>query len=601
MAHGFASLFKCRRLNVFDMTRRFVFPLLAISLLAGCMPAPTPITPTSEPPTFTATPLPLTPTIAPTSTATSTPLPLPTIPSTPVGVVTGLPKGTDGYPWWNDAVFYEIFVRSFYDSDGDGIGDFNGITEKLDYLNDGDPNTTTDLGVTGLWLMPIHPSPSYHGYDVTDYYDVNPEYGTMDDFKHLLDEAHARGIRVTIDWVLNHTSSQHPWFVAAKDPASRYRDWYRWSSEQFPGPGWRYGGGGASYYANFSEAMPDLNYANPAVVEEMKRVVNFWLDDVGIDGFRLDAAKHIFEEGTVIENLPETHVFYKKFRSYYKAVNPQAIFIGEVWNSSDIVGPYLQGDELDLAFDFDLAKNYVFSAGIGNADYFSDVLNHDLTIFKPGQFAVFLSNHDQNRAMSTWNDDVDAAKTAATLLLTSPGVPFLYYGEEIGMLGTKPDENIRLPMQWTAEEDAGFTTGAPWRAPSGDYPAKNAADQAADPNSLLSLYRKLIHIRNDHAALRVGDYYAIETGNNAVFANLRVSKDETILVLINLSSAPVSDYTLNLETGPLSGQYLLAPLMDPGSFTAPNIIDRGGFQNYQPIAELPPFGRFILQLQSQPQ
>jgi glycosidase len=432
---------------------------------------------------------------------------------------------------------------------------------------------------------------------VTDYYDVNPDYGSMDDFRHLLDEAHKRGIRVTIDWVLNHTSAQHPWFQQAKDPESSYRDWYRWTTEQFPGPGWRYGGGGASYYANFSEAMPDLNYSNPAVVAEMKKVLRFWLKDVGIDGFRLDAAKHIFEEGAVIENLPETHTYYKDLRTYYKSVKPGAMTVGEVWNNSDMVAPYLQGDELDLAFDFDLAKNFLSSAGTHNAKLFSDVLNHDLSIFKPGQFAVFLSNHDQDRAMSTLNDDVDAARTAATLLLTSPGVPFLYYGEEIGMLGKKPDENIRLPMQWTADEDAGFTTGSPWRAPNGDYTTKNAADQNADPDSLLSLYRRLIHIRNDHAALRVGDYYAVDTNNPDVFASLRASREEAVLVLINLGSETVSDYALNLEESPLAGEYMLAPLLDSAQFTSLGVTEGGGFENYRPVPEIPPYGQFILQLQ----
>src|SRR5687768_9705292 len=273
------------------ITHHLIHLFFVIIILAACVANPVPVTPTVLP-SLTVPPSPTqTPTIAPTETAqptrTSTPLPLPTVPATPIQPVTGLPQGTDGYPWWNDTVFYEIFVRSFYDSDGNGIGDFNGITEKLDYLNDGDPATRTDLGVTGLWLMPIHPSPSYHGYDVTDYYDVNPEYGTMEDFKRLLEEAHARGIRVTIDWVLNHTSSQHAWFEQAKDPESSYRDWYRWTTEQFPGPGWRYGGGGASYYANFAEYMPDLNYANTAVRAEMKKVFDFWLNDVGIDGFRL--------------------------------------------------------------------------------------------------------------------------------------------------------------------------------------------------------------------------------------------------------------------------------------------------------------------------
>jgi glycosidase len=512
--------------------------------------------------------------------------------------VTGLPQGTDGYPWWNDTVFYEIFVRSFYDSDGNGIGDFNGITSKLDYLNDGDPNTRADLGVTGLWLMPIHPSPSYHGYDVTDYYDVNPEYGTMDDFKNLLNEAHARGIRVTIDWVLNHTSNQHSWFEEAKDSESPYRDWYLWSTEQFPGPGWRYGGSGASYYANFSEGMPDLNYANPAVVAEMKKVVSFWLSDVGIDGFRLDAAKHIFEDGTTIENVPETHVFYKDLHKFYKSVNPQAMLVGEVWNNSDIVSTYLTGDELDLAFDFDLAKAFAFSAGIQRADDTGDVLNHDIPLFKPGQFATFLTNHDQDRIMSVLNNDVEAAKSAAALLLTSPGVPFLYYGEEIGMLGEKPDEDIRRPMQWTGEENAGFTTGSPWRAPSDDYTIKNIDAQNNNPGSLLSFYRALIHTRNNHAALRVGDFYLVESGNDALFASLRVSREEIVLVLINLGSDPISEYALQLDQGPLAGEFEVVPILYDGEFSSPTITAEGGFENYQPLPEIPPYGRFILQLGS---
>lgn len=578
---------------------RPIHSFFALLFLTSCVANPAPETATVQPsvpvqssPTWTST-------VEPTDTAqpTSTPVPPPTIPVTPVGPVTGLPQGTDDYPWWNDTVFYEIFVRSFYDSDGDGIGDFNGLTSKLDYLNDGDPNTTTDLGVTGLWLMPIHPSPSYHGYDVNDYYAVNSQYGTMDDFKHLLDEAHKRGIRVVIDWVLNHTSIQHTWFQQAQDPDSPYRQWYRWTSERPTTPGWYPGGGQEYYYALFWVGMPDLNYANPEVVAEMKKVVRFWLQDVGVDGFRLDAAKHIFEEDGAVENTPQTHAWYKELRAYYKGLNPQAMTVGEVWNDSDTVSTYLQGDQLDLAFDFDLAKNTVFSAGAHRADDMSDVLIHDLELFRPGQFATFLTNHDQDRVMSVLNDDVDAAKNAATLLLTSPGVPFLYYGEEIGMLGKKPDENIRLPLQWSGEANAGFTTGTPWRAPASDYTTKNITMQSADPNSLLSLYRRLIDLHNDHAALRVGDHYFIETGHTAVSASLRVSRNETVLIIVNLSSESISDYALNLEAGPLLGDYIIAPLLDNGQFTSPTITDQGGLENYQPVPELPPYGRFILQLQ----
>jgi glycosidase len=199
--------------------------------------------------------------------------------------------------------------------------------------------------------------------------------------------------------------------------------------------------------------------------------------------------------------------------------------------------------------------------------------------------------------MSVLNDDMESAKNAALLLLTSPGVPFLYYGEEIGMLGKKPDENIRLPMQWTSEEAAGFTTGSPWRTLNADYGTKNVAMQSEDPNSLLSLYRRLIHLRNEHAALRVGDHYFIETDHPALYASLRVSREEMILVLANLGSEPVSDYALRLEESPLTGEYVLAPLLDNAQFTSPMVTDQGGFENYQPIAEIPPYGRFILQFQ----
>ena len=575
----------------------------AFLILTACVAAPRPETATAEPSPTASPPSTQTSTIettnTPQPTQTSTPIPLPTIPVTPVQPVTGLPQGTDGYPWWNDTVFYEIFVRSFYDSDGDGIGDFNGIIAKLDYLNDGDPNTTADLGITGLWLMPIHPSPSYHGYDVTDYYDVNPDYGTMEDFKRMLDEAHKRGIRVTIDWVLNHTSSQHPWFQQAQDPQSPYRDWYVWSDSPTASPKWTLAGGEEYYYANFVPEMPDLNYRNPEVIAEMEKFVRFWLEDVGIDGFRLDAAKHLIEDGSISENTPETHSFYEGFRPFYKGINPEAMMVGEVAGGSTQVQPYLDGDELDLAFDFDLAKNFVFSAGTRKTEYFADVLKHDLDLFRPGQFATFLTNHDQDRAMSVLNDNVDAAKTAATLLLTSPGVPFLYYGEEIGMLGKKPDENIRLPLQWSGADNGGFTTGTPWRAPASDYTTKNIESQSADPNSLLSVYRMLIHLRNDHAALRVGDTFFVEAGHPALYASLRVSREETILILINLGGKAVSDYSLTLEEGPLSGEYILAPLLDAAQFTTPAITEQGGFENYQPVPEIPPYGRFILQLQPQ--
>jgi glycosidase len=464
--------------------------------------------------------------------------------------------------WWTDAVFYEIFVRSFNDSNGDGIGDFNGITQKLDYLNDGDPATSTDLGVTAIWLMPIFPSPSYHGYDVTDYYSVNPQYGTMDDFKTLLNEAHRRGMHVIIDLVLNHTSDQHPWFKdAKKNIHSPYRDWYIWSETK---PGYRgpwnetvwHSSTTGFYYGIFTANMPDLNYDNPKVTKEMDKIVAFWLKDVGVDGFRLDAAKHLIENGSTQQNTSATHDWYVGFRKVYKAIDPSAMTVGEIsGDPASVLAKYTGGDQLDLAFDFPLANAYVRSANSGVASYAVNALKTDMDLMPDGAYSPFLTNHDQDRLMSQLDGNIGKAKVAAALLLTSPGVPFIYYGEEIGMTGKKPDENIRRPMQWSNSANAGFTTGTPWRAPDGNFSVVNVAAQTSDAASLLAVYRALIQTRNAHPSLRTGDIFFPSTGNSAVFASLRTSGSETMLVLINLSENPVSDY--KLELGDLSGKSLL--------------------------------------------
>ena len=514
------------------------------------------------------------------------------IPGVSVQPVTGLPAGTDGYPWWNDTVFYEIFVRSFYDSDGDGIGDFNGITAKLDYLK--------ELGVTGLWLMPIHPSPSYHGYDVTDYYAVNPQYGTLDDFKRLLAEAHARGLRVIIDFVLNHTSDEHPWFVASRDPTSPYRNWYVWSKTN-PDSHWRVAYSGF-YYGYFGDGLPDLNYRNPAVTQEMQNVARFWLEEVAVDGLRLDAAKYLIEDGALIQNSDSTHAWYREFRTFYRQFKPDALTVAEVWDQVNpaAAGAYTQGDQLDLAFDFELAEAFLNSVRVGRADQALQALAADEEIFRPLQFATFLANHDQSRAISQLRNQIESAKTAATLLLTAPGVPFIYYGEEIGMTGVQQegDRQMRTPMQWTAEAQSGFTAARPWFSVNKDYAqGRNVADQSADPNSLLAHYRALIRVRSQHAALRVGETFLVKSDNPAVYALLRVSKGEAVLVVVNLSTDPVSDYHLMLDSGPLVGAYLPAPLLGGRPFVSPAVNAQGGFDAYQPLAELPSYAGFIIQLQ----
>lgn len=519
----------------------------------------------------------------------------------PVAPVAGLPAGTGGYPWWNDAVFYEIFVRSYYDSDGDGIGDLNGVAAKLDYLNDGDPATTTDLSVTGLWLMPVQPAFHYHGYDITDYYGVNPEYGTSEDFKRLVEEAHKRGIRVIIDLVMNHTSDRHPWFVQSRDRNSPYRDWYVWSDVEPGGGGWHETGDGY-YYGLFEPFMPDLNYRNPDVATEMENVVRFWMQEMGVDGFRIDAAKHLVEEGMIQSNSDSTHAWLKDFRVFYKGVKPDAMTVGEIFGDpSPTVAKYVQGDELDLGFDFALAQAFVVGARTGNADGVADALSISLSVFTPGQFAAFLSNHDQSRAMSQLGGNADKAKAAATLLLTSPGAPFVYYGEEIGMAGVKRegDKEIRSPMQWSAESNGGFTNGTPWFSVNADYAEKNVADESANAKSVLAHYRALIHLRNDHAALRVGESFVVDSGSEAVFALLRVSEGEVVMVIVNLSGEAVSEYGLTLASGPLSGPYAAAPMLGEGRPTNPVVNGQGGFEGYKPVPSLPAYGSLIIQLQTQ--
>lgn len=508
-------------------------------------------------------------------------------------------------PWWSDAVFYEIFVRSFYDSDGDGIGDFNGVTQRLDYLNDGDPNTTTDLGVTGIWLMPIFPSPSYHGYDVTDYYGVNPQYGTMDDFERLLDEAHKRGIRVIIDLVINHTSDQHPWFREAKrDVNSKYRDWYVWSETDpgYKGP-WNervwHSSTTGFYYGIFTQNMPDLNFNNREVTKEIEKVMAFWLSEIGVDGFRMDAIKHLIEEQSLQENTQSTHKWLREnFYPAYKSLDPEALAVGELFgNDMNSIAGYVNDKQFDMAFNFQLANAYLSSANSGSASYVNRALELSEKILDADQYAPFLTNHDQDRIMSELRGDVNKAKVAASLLLASPGTPLIYYGEEIGMEGRKPDENIRRPMQWNAEANAGFTTGNPWRAPDGNFTEINVASQTNDPNSLLSHYRALIQLRGKHSALRAGAYHTVKSDSPNVFAALRVDEGEILLVIVNLSDQPVDDYGLTLRDAVLADKtYSVETVFGDAQAQGPQAT-RGVFENYEPMIELPPYSTFIVKFQ----
>ncbi len=484
--------------------------------------------------------------------------------------------------WWNDRVFYEVFVRSFYDSNGDGKGDLKGLISKLDYLNDGDSTTNTDLGITGIWLMPVMQSPSYHGYDVTDYRTVETDYGNNDDFKAFMEAAHQRGIKVIVDLVMNHTSSQHPWFLQSSASASSpYRNWYRWSTSS-PSSTW-YLRNGAYYYGIFYSGMPDLNYENNDVKAEMFDIARYWLEDMNADGFRLDAVKYIYESGNTVEDLPETFQFWKDFRSHYKTVNPEAFAVAEAWTSTSIVKNYVGNDGLDFGFEFSLASSIINSINSGNSSALTNTLDEVTASYPYLQYGTFLTNHDQERIMTTFAGNTDKAKLAAQILLSLPGIPYLYYGEEIGVIGGKPDENIRTPMQWNSNANAGFSTSTPWRAPQSDYLTKNVENQKKDPHSLWTTYNQYIKLRNNTPALRRGNYTNLPNNSTQVLSYSRVYGNEKYVIAHNLGSTSLQNLEIDLSSIFLqTGSYTLQDIVSGTSYTCQ--INQEGQNSYPQIS-----------------
>lgn len=443
-------------------------------------------------------------------------------------------------------VWYEIFVRSWYDTNGDGIGDLNGVTAKLDYLQ--------SLGVSGIWLMPINPSPSYHGYDVTDYEAVNPQYGTLADFRRLVDEAHKRGIRVIIDMVINHTSNESPWFKAALDPKSPYHDWYSWagkytdleSASAAGSQAWHAAGKQPApeqhYLGIFAAEMPDLNYDNPAVRAAMIKAGQFWLKQ-GADGFRLDAARHIYENFPWDVDDPvalaKNLAWWNEYRRGLDAVNPHTYLVGEVTQpTATDLAPYLK--PLDAVFNFPLAVQLIDAAKSERNQGLGPTLDRSYAAYeavggKAIKDAPFLSNHDQERVMSQLDGNPQHMRTAAAMLLTLPGEPYIYYGEELGTLGKKPDPDLREPMRWQrATRAKGETT---WEAgnPANDAAVSVEAEQA-DPHSLLHVYTQLIHWRSEVPALRDGGFRAYPEASDHLVAWERIDGRDTVLVVHNLSS-----------------------------------------------------------------
>ena len=565
---------------------RFLGAAAAIILAAGaCAPTAT----GSPPSTASGTSLP-SPSVAPPTEAAAAP----TCP-----IIAGVRRVV---PWWQTAVFYEVFVRSFADSNGDGIGDFDGLRAHLDDID--------LLGATALWLMPIAKSPSYHGYDVTDYTAVEPDYGSLDSFKALVAAAHERNIKVVIDFEANHTSIDHPWFQDALKGGAHH-DWYLWSDTDpgWPNPigagdPWRASKAGY-YYALFWEGMPDLNLRNRDVTRELDRIAESWVA-LGVDGFRIDAARHLIEDGPDQQvNTPETHAWLQGFRNdldiTQAGMTTGPLVVGEVADAERTSGGYVTDGSLDMSFDFEIGPAIMNAIAHGDA---SSLLTSEGSIAKAypnGGAGTFLTNHDQPRVMTQLRGDATAARLSAETLLTAPGTPFIYYGEELGMTGPKPDEQIRTPYPWTAAAPGyGFTTGTPWE-PFGDGAATaNAANEAADPTSLLTTYTSVIALRRRHPELASAPFIPVDSSVPGIAASLRSAGDGAppLLVIQNLRATAATGVNLTLRSGPLCGAPTAQAVYPEGrsAVPAPDINGAGGFDGYVPFATIPADSTVVLQL-----
>lgn len=455
-------------------------------------------------------------------------------------------------------VFYEIFVRSFADSDGDGIGDLNGITAKLDYLD--------DLGVSGIWLTPIHPSDSYHGYDVIDYKGIKDEYGTMEDFERLIAEAHKRDIRVILDYVLNHSSKLNPWFKSACANAnSPYRDFYTFTKEDRSGQhGWHQvstGGVKYWYFGDFDSSMPDLNYgpaascATNATFQAVVEAAKFWIDK-GVDGFRLDAVKHIYSNQTSNENPTFLNTFYTTLNNYFQGKSAlgykDLYMVGECWMGTSDMAKYYKG--LPALFDFTAWENWMlYAIKNSHAKWFpKDILGAQAEYKKYRSdyiHATKLSNHDEHRARTALGGSnalsLERAKMAGAILLTSAGSPFIYYGEEIGMLGNKStgDENVREPMLWAPKAEDTYRTTWMTAKNNFDLGPGTVKTLAEDEKSIYNVYRKFMRLRNTYPALAKGTmelpegFNDSDTNNKQVMVFYRAAGSERLLVVHNVSES----------------------------------------------------------------
>ncbi|MDE2313763.1 MAG: maltose alpha-D-glucosyltransferase, partial [Elusimicrobia bacterium] len=492
---------------------------------------------------------------------------------------------TNNREWYKDAVIYELPVRAFCDGNGDGIGDFQGLVQKLDYLQ--------DLGVTALWLLPFYPSPlKDDGYDISDYFGVHRDYGTLADFKRFLKEAKRRGLRVITELVLNHTSDQHELFQRARraPPGSSERDFYVWSDDprkysearvifqDFETSNWAWDPVAKAYYWHrFYSHQPDLNFDNPAVRAYVFQVLDFWLG-LGVDGLRLDAVPYLFErEGTNCENLPETHAFLKELRRRVDAKFKDRMLLAEANQWPEDAAVYFgNGDECHAAFHFPLMPRLFMALQMEDCSPVVDILQQTPDVSDRGQWAIFLRNHDELTLEMVTDEERDymyrfyAQDSRArinlgirrrlapllgnhrrkiellnSLLFSLPGTPVLYYGDEIGMgdnvyLGDR--NGVRTPMQWSADRNAGFSAANRQRLylpvvidPEYHYEAVNVANQQANPHSQLWWIKRLIGLRKHHRAFGRGTLDFLQPENRKVLAFIRAYEDERLLVVANLS------------------------------------------------------------------
>ena len=432
-------------------------------------------------------------------------------------------------------IFYNIFPISFADSDGDGIGDIKGIINSLAYLK--------ELGVKGLWLNPIHPSPSYHKYDVTDYYEIDPQFGTMDDFKELIDNVHENDMILIMDMVINHSSSQHPWFIKSIDNEKGYEDYYvkAASRDEIPADdksSW-YEKNGQYYYGSFWSEMPEFNLESAAVRKEFREILKFWLD-LGVDGFRYDAARHAYdanEYGRDVPTLRKNIQFWLEMKHHVKTINPDAYVIAEVWTDNQSMAHYAPA--FDALFNFDFGQAVIASIRDVRSTSFLAPYLQGQKFFKdyPNYLdGIFLSNHDQPRIGSLLDGQWDLLRLASSILFTMPGNPYIYYGEELAYYGLKPDERIREPLKW----DGYLNNHTPtWETIELNKNTPNIEYQLNDENSMLSHYRTWGAYRGNSVILKQGDFKNLMTGNHQVMAYTRSLNDETLLIVMNLSGEMV--------------------------------------------------------------